>query len=77
MNYADGQAVRLGDHFQLGEDRDGIVVCSIDDDTYSDQHPREAWGYLRHGVMIEFPTYGLIHYVEAEPDLKLLARAGA
>lgn len=74
MKYSDGKKVRLGDKVKLGKDENGIVVCSIDDDEYSDGYPKEQWGYLEKGVMINFPSYGLIHYKEPESDLKLLAR---
>lgn len=75
MKYADGQDVKLGDKVKLGQDDGGIVVCSIDTGEYTDDHPETQWGYLKKGVMVEFPTLGLIHYEEAEPDLKLIARA--
>lgn len=75
MKYDDGQDVKLGDKVKLGEDENGLVVCSIDDDQYSDEHPKDQWGYLGKGVMIEFPKYGLIHYEYPEPELKLIGRA--
>lgn len=75
MKYPDGQEVKLGDKVKLGQDEGGVVVCSIDDDEYSDDYPKEQWGYLKKGVMINFPSYGLIHYEEPESDLQLIARA--
>jgi hypothetical protein len=74
MKYPDGQDVKLGDKVRLGDDTGGIVVCSIDTGEYSKHHPEAQWGYLKKGVMIKFPMYGLIHYEEPEPDLQLLAR---
>jgi len=74
MKYPDGQEVRLGDKVKLGQDEGGVVVCLIDRGEYSDDYPEAQWGYLKKGVMINFPSYGLIHYVEPEPDLQLLAR---
>jgi hypothetical protein len=62
MKYLDGQEVRLGDTVALGGDQQGIVVCSIDTEEYSDAYPRSQWEYLNTGVLIVFPTYGLIHY---------------
>ena len=50
-------------------------MCSMDDDVYTDAYPREQWAYVRTGVMIEFPKWGLIHYETPEPDLKLISRA--
>lgn len=75
MKYSDGQEVKLGDKVKLGQDEDGLVVCSIDDAEYSDDYGKAQWGYLKKGVMINFPSYGLIHYEEPEPDLQLMARA--
>lgn len=75
MKYQDGQDVRLGDRVALGEDREGIVVASMDTGEYSDAHPETQWGYLKKGVMIEFPRYGLIHFEEPDEDLILIARA--
>lgn len=60
---------------KLGEDEGGVVVFSIDDDEYSDDHPKAQWGYLGKGVMIHFPLYGLIHYQDPDPYLQLIARA--
>jgi hypothetical protein len=73
MHYQDGQAVTVGDQVTLGGSP-GIVVCSIDDGAYSDEHPENQWGYLGVGVMIDFPEFGLIHFVEPDPDLSLIAR---
>jgi len=75
MKYPDGQAIRLGDVVALGSDRHGIVVCSIDSGEYSDAYPQAQWGYLGAGVLIEFPSYGLIHYREPEAGLRLIAHA--
>jgi hypothetical protein len=75
MRYPDGQEVRLGDRVELGQDEGGIVVASIDTSEYGREHPEAQWSYLKKGVMIEFPRYGLIHYEEPDPDLRLVARA--
>ena len=73
MKYPDGQEVRLGDRVALGDDQQGIAVCSIDTEEYSDAYPRDQWSYLDTGVLIEFPSYGLIHYKEPEATLRLVA----
>jgi len=75
MKYSDGQDVKLGDRVKLGNDDQGIVVASMDTDEYSSEHPRAQWAYLEKGVMIEFPTHGLLHYQQPEPDLQLVERA--
>jgi len=74
MKYSDGSDVKLGDKVKLGQDENGVVVCSIDDHGYSEDFPESQWSYLKEGVMINFPMWGLIHYAEPEEDLKLLAR---
>ncbi|MEK7762350.1 MAG: hypothetical protein AAB433_12270 [Nitrospirota bacterium] len=75
MKYKDGQDVRLGDRVTLGKDEEGVVVCSIETGEYSSDYPEAQWGYLKKGIMINFPLYGLIHYEEPEADLHLIARA--
>jgi len=75
MKYSDGQEVKLGDLVRLGSDDGGVVVALIDSGEYSDGHPAGEWEYLKKGVMINFPQFGLIHYEEAEDDLQLIARA--
>ena len=74
MKYRDGQDVRIGDRVQLGEDRGGIVVASMDTGEYTADHPASQWSYLKVGVMIEFLRYGLIHFEEPDEDLMLIAR---
>lgn len=74
MNYKSGDEVRLGDKVRLGDDI-GIVVCVIDRDEYSHEHPREQWSYLKKGIMIEFPSLGLIHFPAFEPDLEFVGRS--
>lgn len=75
MKYPDGKEVKLGDKVRLGEDDGGVVVCSIDRDEYSAKNTKAVWGYLKKGVIIEFPSYGIIHFVEPDEDLQLIARA--
>jgi hypothetical protein len=75
QSYATGESVKLGDRVSLGNDSDGVVVCVLDAGEYSATHPEAQWGYLKKGVLINFPVHGLIHYeVTVEPDVKLIAR---
>jgi hypothetical protein len=75
MKYPDGREVRLGDTVALESDQRGIVVCSIDTGEYSAAYARAQWGYLDAGILVEFPSYGLIHYKEPEADLRLVEHA--
>lgn len=76
MNYASGEKVMLGDRVGLGSDFSGIVVIDFDAGEYSPDYPEDRWGgFLKKGVMINFPLYGLIHYEETlEPDVRLIGR---
>ncbi|MGF1528204.1 MAG: hypothetical protein ACFCBW_15605 [Candidatus Competibacterales bacterium] len=74
MKYPNGDLAHIGDRVRLGNE-EGIVVCSIDTEEYSEEHPKEQWSYLGKGVMVEFRKFGLIHYEEPENDLRLIARA--
>lgn len=75
LSYATGESVKLGDRVSLGNDSDGVVVCVLDAGEYSTAYPEAQWGYLKKGVLINFPAHGLIHYeVTMEPDVKFIAR---
>ncbi|SFW69617.1 hypothetical protein [Luteibacter sp. UNCMF366Tsu5.1] len=75
MRYPDGQISQLGDIVSLGGQL-GTVVSDIDGGHYgtAPEHSAEQWAYLGEGVMIEFESYGLIHYIEPEHDLVLVRR---
>jgi len=75
MKYSDGKEVKLGDRVRLGQDSGGVVVCSIDSGEYTAEYPKAQWEYLKKGVVIKFPSHGVIHYEKAEPDLQLISRA--
>jgi hypothetical protein len=74
MKYPDGQDAKLGDKVTLNQGAPGIVVCSIDTGEYSASCPEEEWSYLKQGIIVDFPSYGLIHYTEPDADLRLVAR---
>lgn len=73
MKYPDGQEAIIGDKVIMGGE-EGEVVCSIDNDEYSEDYPKKGWGPLGHGVLIMFSAFGPIHFTEPDPDLKLISR---
>ena len=75
MKYPDGQEMKLGDVVALGTEKQGVLVCSMDTAEYSDAYPRAEWSYLNKGVLVEFPSCGLIYYKGPEAGLRLVARA--
>jgi len=76
VKYPSGEQARIGDRVTIGSWQ-GTVVCSIDDDEYSVDYPKEHWAYLRRGVMVLTNAAGLIHYEQPDHDMKLVARAPA
>jgi hypothetical protein len=75
MRYPNGQEARLGDRVALWPGNEGTVVCSIDTEEYSDAYLREEWSHLARGILIFSEQVGLIHYIEPEVEMRLLARA--
>jgi hypothetical protein len=59
----------------MGEDRGGVVVCDIGSGEFSADFPADEWAYLQKGIVVTFPTYGVIHMEEPEPDLHLIDRS--
>jgi len=74
MRYPDGQEVHLGDRMELWDGGEGLVVCSIDTQEYSRDYPKEHWAYLDRGVLILSEKIGLVHCLEPEGEMRLLAR---
>ena len=70
--YASGDIVKLGDRVRLGEDSHGVVVAVLDSDGFGADHPKSTWGSLEAGVLVNFPKFGLIHYLEPEPEIELV-----
>jgi len=77
MRYADGNLAKLGDRILVWEGNEGVVVCSMDTDEYSEEYPREVFGYLQRGIMVLSEKAGLIHYVEPETSMRLIERKTA
>ncbi|WAR43014.1 hypothetical protein [Methylomonas rapida] len=74
MNYPNGQKMKVGDKLRLWEGCVGEVVCSIDDEEYSDKFTKKDWEYLGEGVLINTDIAGLIHYTEPESSFQLMQR---
>jgi hypothetical protein len=76
VKYGDGHICLLGDTVSLGG-KLGTVVSDIDGGQYgvAPEHSAGQWAYLGAGVMIDFESYGLVHYTEPEHDLRLIRRA--
>ena len=68
-----GRVIRVGDRLDVGEGwAVGVVVCSIDTGDYSAGHPKEAWGYLERGIMVDTDKAGLIHYTDNSQELEVI-----
>lgn len=72
MKYSDGVEIQVGDLVENSEGDQGNVVCSFDTNQYSVDYTRENWGYLKRGVLVNFPKFGLIHYESDQNDFRLI-----
>lgn len=77
MKYQDRQLVEAGDVVRLWQGCEGVIVCSLDDDRFADDYPRDEWGYLERGILIASANGELVHYPEPNEDLELIRRKGA
>jgi len=75
VKYATGEEAHLWDRVEAAGGYRGIVVCSMDSDEYSSQHPKEQWGYLGRGIMVDAEDGGLIHYPLPDDGAELSLRA--
>jgi hypothetical protein len=66
--FAKGKQVRLGDRVMVADHVTGIVVFSVDTDEYSPEFPKENWGYLGRGIMVETENDGLIYIAELSDE---------
>ena len=73
MKYWDGQEVLAGDKV-IADQSGGIVFYVIDTKQSSEEHPAGSWDYLEKGMMINTTAMGLVHYPEADEDIKLIER---
>jgi hypothetical protein len=62
MVYPDAVDVLIGDLVTIGSTGKGTVVACMYRDDYSSTHPRDHWGYLRTGVLIDTDFGGVVHY---------------
>jgi len=72
MNYTDGTQAKAGDRVLIGGRHHGVVVADMDGDEYSREYPREQWGNLGSGVMIDTDFGGLVHYDQNSLDGELM-----
>jgi len=78
MNYTDGTQAKVGDKVLIAGRHNGVVVADMDSDEYSSEYPREQWGALGSGVMINTDFGGLVHYDQNSLNgelMELLRRA--
>lgn len=74
MNYINGKKILVGDKVRFAEEAYGVVVCSIDDDKYTEEYPKNEWSYLQKGILISSPQAGLIHFPNEDESVVLIER---
>jgi hypothetical protein len=76
VKYSDGNEAWVGDRITIDGRYLGHVVACIDRGEYSPEHPKEQWGYLAKGIMVNTDFGGLVHYPDgAHEHMVLVARA--
>lgn len=73
-----GTQVEIGDKVLISGMYQGLVVVDIDGQRYSADYPKEQWGYLKVGVIINTDFGGLVHYEQnsvASEKIELVSRA--
>lgn len=73
MKDAKGRNVRLGDRVKLWENHFGRVVCAFDDDAFSNKYPKNDWGHLKIGVLIELDSGEVFHYDKGDEDFEIIS----
>ena len=46
----------------------------MDTNEYSEEYPKENFGYLERGIMVLSEKAGLIHYEKPEAEMRLIER---
>ena len=72
MKDSNGREARLGNRVKLWENFYGRVVCSFDDEQFSEEYPRSDWGYLKKGMLILTDSGELFHYAESDEDFEVI-----
>lgn len=66
MNYVDGNKVRVGDKVSISGKYEGVILANVTDQEFTDNHPKEKWGYLEKGLLVETCFAGIVHYREED-----------
>jgi hypothetical protein len=74
MQYLNGLDAKVGDVVMLGDRETGVVVCSFTNAEYCPGYESFMRRHTSEGILIDFPTYGLMHFKFAEVGLTLLSR---
>ena len=70
MKYLDSETlIRVGDKVAYAGSP-GVIVFVIDDDSYSDRYPKEAWSSLGKGLGLELQDGTLYHLDTPDEDLE-------
>ncbi|MCX2960483.1 MULTISPECIES: hypothetical protein [Rodentibacter] len=74
MKYYNGSQIKLGDKASVPGDI-GTIVAIISDNLFMEGY--EFFSYLKTGLLVDFPKYGLTYYEDKpEDDLELVKREG-
>jgi hypothetical protein len=74
MRYATGDVIAVADEIDHCG-RPGVVVCVVAPGGYTDGFPEDSWSYLADGFLAEVDGLGLVHFLSADEDTRLVKRA--
>ena len=74
MKYVDGTEACVGDRVRCQNGDSGVVVFSIDTQSYSAEFPQAEWEYLKSGIMIRTDQGALVHFEDGDGQSLLLGK---
>ena len=77
MKYHNGRTVSVGDRVKLWHDQRATVVCSIDTREFTEDFPKEEWGYLGSGIIVKTDAGEIFHYAKPDEDFDLVKSVAA
>ena len=66
MFYPSGDIVQVGDFIKIDIKYHGVILAVIDDGQYLDECTKDAWSYLKSGLLVNTDFGGLVHYQESD-----------
>lgn len=73
MLLSDNTNATTGDLLDLDGGMYGIVLIDFDENTAVDESLKKAWRHIERGLLVYCKEIGIVHYLNADPDIRLLS----